>query len=199
ELEISTVTEAIGILEARASAAHDALETSLEQLDKLRSARTARLGPRAVRKAAIPPLPDLETAQLLEKVQIKRRALADLEAFRRRRVTELQTRLEEQRSHYSEPHPAVLDTHQSLEEAKREPPEVAALRRELIPLEAELRRRGLVLDTSLGVERRELLMEASALDSADPSENEDPDIDYAKSQARHAMGRYNDILDRIES
>jgi len=202
EVEISSVTEAVGILEARADTAHGALETALQELEKLRKARASRLGIRprsgAARVASFS-LNDVETAKLVETVQGKRRVLADLEAFRRRRVTELETRLEEQRAQYSEPHPVVLDIHRSLEEARREAPEAAAIRLELGPLESELRRRGVVLDSAQGLERRELLMEATALESADPREDEDPDIDYAKSQVRHAMGRYNDLLDRIET
>jgi len=201
ELEISSVTEAIGILEARATSSHKVLETTIQDLEKLRTARSARAGRSRAGTGALrqPTISDVETAALTKKVQGKRRALEDLEAFRRRRVTELETRLEEQRSHYSEPHPVVLDIHQQLEESRRESPEAAAIRLELGPLEAELRRRGVMLDSSLGIARRELLTEASILESADPREDEDPDIDYAKSQVRHAMGRYNDLLDRIES
>src|SRR6202035_675593 len=74
--------------------------------------------------------------------QSKRRAIADLEEFRRRRISELQTRMQEQRAIFSENHPAVLDIKQSLEAVRQESPQVAALKSELAPLEAELKKRG---------------------------------------------------------
>ncbi|MGZ6072120.1 MAG: chain-length determining protein, partial [Myxococcaceae bacterium] len=37
------------------------------------------------------------------------------------------------------------------------------------------------------------------LDADDPREAEDPDIDYAKSQVRHAITRYNGLLDKVEA
>ena len=57
-------------------------------------------------------------------------------------MAELQTRLQEQLATFSENHPAVLDTQQSLEALRQDSPQVAALKRELAPLEADLKKRG---------------------------------------------------------
>ena len=40
---------------------------------------------------------------------------------------------------------------------------------------------------------------AAGLDSEDAREAEDPEIEYAKTQVRHAIARYNGLLDRIDA
>jgi len=143
---------------------------------------------------------DRETEQLLELVRAKQQAIADLEDFRRRRTTELESRLEEQRALYTDPHPAVLDLHQNLEDMKNESPQLQILRRELAPLEQELRRRGFAANVLLQSGRAtEAVLRATALESADPREDEDPDIEYQKADVRHLLSRYNEMLGRVET
>ena len=196
--EISSIGEVISILETRTAAAHEALDQSLRQLQELRNARLAKLG-LSVRRAMAPALatlPDPETEQLLVQVKSKRLAIADLEDFHRRRVAELEGRLEELKSRYSDTHPAVLDAEQALEAARPETAQVASLRHELQPLEAELKGRGFDSDAALkGNTNRDMALQQT-LQADDPREDEDPDIDFAKSQVRHALGHYNDMLDR---
>src|SRR2546428_10667345 len=92
--EVSTISEAITILEARADQAHQALAASLRQLEVAREERAARLGKRvrtrSVGETRAPAEPDQETSRLLLAVQSKRRAIADLEEVRRRRGSQLQ-------------------------------------------------------------------------------------------------------------
>src|SRR5437870_3978010 len=115
--EVSSITEAITILEARAEQAREALTASVQQLQALCDERGGRSGARVRRAGTVarPAAPvDQEISRLLVTVQSKRRAIADLEEFRRRRVTELQTKLQEQRAIYAQNHPVVLDIEQSL-------------------------------------------------------------------------------------
>jgi len=92
--DVSSIAEAITLLEGRAEQAHLALATSLQQLQAAREARTPRAGNRVSRSSvesrASTPL-DQEATRLLVAIQSKRRAIADLEEFRRRRIIELQT------------------------------------------------------------------------------------------------------------
>jgi uncharacterized protein involved in exopolysaccharide biosynthesis len=196
--EISSIGEVISILETRTSSAHEMLDQSLRQLQDLRNARSAKLG-RGARRAMAPALatlPDPETEQLLVQVKSKRLAIADLEDFHRRRIAELQGRLEELKMKYSDTHPAVLDAQQVLEAARPESIQVVALRRELAPLEGELKQRGFNPDAALRDSSNRDLALQQTLQADDPREDEDPDIDFAKSQVRHALGHYNDMLDR---
>ncbi len=198
--EISSIGEAIVVLENRAAKSREALDAARTQLEDLRTARAAKLGKVVRRPVAIDSPTSLDSAasQLVVQVQSRRRALADLQSFRRRRVAELEARLEELRSLYSENHPSVLDAQQSLEAMRKESPQISTLQRELAPLEAELKTRGLAPDMPLRTSR---VREGTGLglEPDDAREGEDPDIDYAKSQVRHAITRYNALLDRIEA
>jgi uncharacterized protein involved in exopolysaccharide biosynthesis len=196
--DVSSIAEAITILEGRAEQAHQALTAALQQLQALRDEQDARGGKRARKSeaAAHAPAPiDQEDSRLLATAQNKRRAIADLEEFRRRRVTELQNRLQEQRASFSGNHPAILDIQQSLEAMRQESPQVAVLKRELAPLEVELKKRGVVDQATQGAGRALPVVIQAELD---PRESEDPQIGYAKEQVRFALATYNSFLDRIE-
>src|SRR6185369_12819539 len=139
-------------------------------------------------------------AQLQVQVHTKRRAIADLEEFRRRRITELQTRMQEQRAIYSENHPAVVDIEQSLEALRHESPQLLALRRELTTLEEEAKRRRIVVDGpgDMGRMAPAAFREAQ-VDALNPHEADDQQIEYAREQVRRDLTKYNDFCDRIES
>lgn len=198
-VEISSIADVIFILQTRAAQARESLDEAQRELQQLREARTARLGQQrrpgtAIRlPAAVKP----EIAQLVVKIAGKRRALEDLESFRRRDIDAMEARLVEMRALYSETHPLVIDTEQSLKALRQESPQVATLSRELASLAQELEERGIAPDAQLNPG---LATEMSLrTDPLDPREDQDPDIDHAKSQVRHAVDRYNAILDRVQS
>jgi hypothetical protein len=88
---------------------------------------------------------------------------------------------------------------QSLEALTGKSPQVTSLERELTQLEEERKERGLLPEVPLrGFRSRDASVTEAALQAEDPRELEDPDIEYAKTQVRHAIGRYNGLLDRIE-
>ncbi len=122
--EVASIGEVIFILETRTSAAHEALDSSLRDLQKLRTARAKRLGHdvRHVVVPAVASLPDPETEQLLVQVKSKRLAIADLEDFQRRHLAELESRLQQLRVTYSDTHPAVVSVEETLQAARRSPP-----------------------------------------------------------------------------
>jgi len=199
--EVSSITEAITILEARAEQAREALTASVQQLQALRDERGGRSGARVRRAGTVarPAAPvDQEISRLLVTVQSKRRAIADLEEFRRRRVTELQTKLQEQRAIYAQNHPVVLDIEQSLAAVRQESPQVAVLKRELSQLEAELKKRGAPDEPAPEVGRPTPVV-PERLERLDPREDEDAQIEYTKEQVSFALSKYNSFLDRIEA
>ena len=197
--EISSIGDAIAILENRASIAKEALDESRRKLEDLRSARALRLGKRVRRTVETPAVTSIDpkASELVVQVESRRRAIADLEDARRRRITELEGKLQELKALYSATHPAVVDLTGSLEALRRESPQVAALQKELVPLEAELKQRGLLEELPLKSRRTRDL--AAGLDAEDAREDEDPEIEYAKTQVRHAIARYNGLLDRIDA
>jgi hypothetical protein len=197
--DVASIAEAITLLEARAGEAYQSLANSLQQLQNLREERRARLG-RQTRSSAVAPVAapvDPAVAQILVQIQTKRRAVADLEEFRRRRITELQTRLQEQRAVYSENHPVVLDIQQSLEALHHESPQLVTLRRELATLEEDARKRRLPVDNGFGELSRAVPREVQ-LELQEPRETDDPQLEYAREQVRRDLAKYNDFSDRIE-
>jgi hypothetical protein len=199
--EISSIEETITILEARSAEAHEAVETALADMARARSDRATRLGlrPRSTVTGSLDKPVDKAGAQLITEVQTRRQQIAALEAGRRRRMLELQTQLEEQRAVYSDSHPEVVRLEQDVEALRRDPPELQALRKDLGTLERELRQRGLLADVPLGAKRIRSLSSAAELEPLDPREEEDPDVAYTKAQVRHALARYNGLLDRIDA
>jgi uncharacterized protein involved in exopolysaccharide biosynthesis len=201
DAEISSIEDAIEILEARSTEAHAMVETALKEMADARASRSARLGlrPRRTVPASMDQPLDKAGSQLIAQVQAKRQAITQLEDLRRRRMLELQTRLREQRATYSDNHPVVLDLQQNIAALNQEPAELQTLRRDLAALEKELRSRGLLADVPLGAPRARSMAEAAALEPLDPREEEDPDVAYTKAQVRHALTRYNGLLDRIDA
>jgi len=199
--ELSSIEDAITILEARSAEAQETVEAALADMADARDRRASRLGlrPRPVATRSLDTPVDKAGTQLIAQVQAKRQAVAQLEEFRRKRLNELQTQLHEQRAAYSDSHPVVLDLQQNIEALGRESPELQTLRRDLAALEKEVRRRGLLSDVPLGAPRARSLADAASLEPLDPREEEDPDVAYTKAQVRHTLSRYNGLLDRIDA
>jgi hypothetical protein len=202
--EISTLNEGIAILESRASEARAALDQSLQKLEEARKGRATKVGRRP--SGPLSPIPSLDSpgrrgSQLQLQVESRQRALAALVEARQRRISELEARLEQERAVYSETHPAVVDTRETLEALQRqESPQIVALQGELVPLEAELQQRGLLSDVPLKAQReRHSAIDVTALEPFDLLEDQDPEINYAKTELRHAYARYNGLQDRIQA
>ncbi len=197
--EISSIADVIFILQTRAAQARESLDEAQRELQQLREARTARLGKqrRPGTATSLPATVKPEIAQLVVKIAGKRRALEDLESFRRRDIDAMEARLVEMRALYSETHPLVSDTEQSLKALRQESPQVATLGRELASLTQELEQRG--IDPAAQLNPGLATGMSLRADPMDPREDQDPDIDHAKSQVRHAVDRYNAMLDRVQS
>jgi len=202
--EITTVSDGIAVLESQASEAREALDQSLKKLGEARRARAAKLGQR--HSPSLSPPPSLDSparrgSQLQLQVESGQRTLAALVDARRRRITELESRLEQERKVYSEAHPAVVETREALEALQsQQAPEIVALQEELAPLEEELQQRGLLSNVPLRAQREhQSATDAIPVESFDPLEDRDPDINYAKNDLRHADGRYNGLRDRIQA
>ncbi len=196
--EISSISDVIFILQSRAAQARQSLDDAQRELQQLRDERAARLGKQRRANRPPPPAPtiDPETAQLLVKIAGKRRALEDLENFRRRSVDEAEARLAELRALYAATHPLVSEAEQSLAALRQESPQVATLGQELAALEDELKQRGFQPDAQVS---QSFPVETPFwAQPGDPREDEDPDIERAKEQVRHEVGRYNGMLDRLQ-
>lgn len=190
-MEVSTIAEQISILEGHAANLKKDIMKQVEQLQQAqqRSSRDVH-----VQRPPAPKPLDPEVANLRVMLEGKRRALADLEEYRRRHLLELQTRLAEQRAVYAESHPAIIDLEQSIESLKRDSPQLLALRAEEADLRQQLSR------MSDGAD----ITSTSATALAIPADlfrdrGEDSNVEYQRAQLRFAAQQYAHLRERIDA
>ena len=136
----------------------------------------------------------------------KRRAVADLESYRQRRLGELQAQLAEYKATYTAAHPLIQGTRESMEALSRESPQLALLRREeqeLVAQVAILAGAGGAGDTSGAVAAAVaptpapiLLRELRARPAR---QGDSDDAETLRMRVNYAVQKYEAIVDRIES
>jgi uncharacterized protein involved in exopolysaccharide biosynthesis len=196
--EVAVLGETISLLEARAASLQKEVDTTLAQLERRENAR-----PRAgQRRGVISGAPaaahrDEDTVRLEATLGARRRALADLEEFRHRRLAELTALLAQREATFAERHPEVLNTRQSIAAMAQPSPQIESLRAEIQDLQRELARRG---------------SQATGAGTADPAasilsyyeprsalESDDPRSEYERGQMRFLRDQYANVLQRLGS
>lgn len=162
--EVSTLAEAVSILEGRAASVREEINASVTSLQALRERKQKEEKTKPKEKVVAPePTPAPEAAkpapakkdqppaespevvaarqkriaELATTIDTKERALAELESTRMRRLSDLQAKLQDLKAVYTEQHPAVTDARQAIISATKEAPEASRLREELRQLRAE--------------------------------------------------------------
>jgi uncharacterized protein involved in exopolysaccharide biosynthesis len=208
--EVSTISEAISILEGRASKLRYEIEEDVEYVEAARN----ELAKRKPKSLSLPPQVvatthakqqqkkrlDDDRAQLRIMLDTKRRGIGDLEESRRRQIAELQSRIDEAKATYSDVHPVVVDLQQRMDTFKNQEDslQLATLREEMQALEAEAIRRGAFKPQEVRLTRR-LPVEPQQLAQAVSAEIEEAPIEQAKGDLRYAITKYQTLLDRIDS
>ncbi|HTO99006.1 MAG TPA: hypothetical protein VMK66_18275 [Myxococcales bacterium] len=205
--EVSTVSEAISLLEAHALRLRATIDASVEQISKANEGKAPKAAAPVVRKLRPPrePTMDPEVAQLQVMLEGKRRAIKDLEEFHAKRLAELQARLADQKRVYSDLHPAVIEVQERIDVLQKQgPAQLVTLKQEERDLEAEILQRHGSIDrgdsnapkVSLGPLPSHILrLERDAREM----ESDDPAVEHAKSELQFAMSKYGALLDRIDS
>jgi uncharacterized protein involved in exopolysaccharide biosynthesis len=213
--EMTAISEALSILEMHAGAVQKTVEDSLHELERVRDLRRKGVTVSPTAAAAVTEQPPLaasepeprpnaatepELAQLKFLMSSKKRALADLEESRTRRLAELTSQLQEQKVQYADQHPVVLDTIQRIEAVKEDSPQMVQVKGDIEQLLAEYTRKGgrhpesLVEPTSGGGGRRAITQ--AGLSGSDL--NLDPMVDFARNNLRVASAKYEDLMMRID-
>jgi len=209
-IEVSTIEEAISILEGHATNVGQSIDAELEDLQRMREAHSsgAQKDEPAVRRV----LPserrdsaraDQELAQMRVILIGKRRAMADLEDFRSKRLADLQTQLAEQKATYGPAHPILINTELSIAALSRESPQINALRREEQELLRDfVKHGGKDLEGGPAAPPTVLarLQEGARLVRHDsPDAREDEATDYAKTRLRISVNKYEELLGRVDA
>ncbi len=131
--EITVIDDVISLLRGRAATLAADLQRVIEEVQR-GGVRSADVSPRS---AASRTEPTEDLARLKSRLDAKERAILDVEEFRRRRLADLQTQLDEKRGIYSDAYPSVVSLRQDIEALSEESPQTAQLREEERKLRAE--------------------------------------------------------------
>jgi uncharacterized protein involved in exopolysaccharide biosynthesis len=205
--EISSISEAISILEGHAAGVREVIDGALERIqrfDRKQQQQPGRADSRSPARRAI----DREREQVNAMLAAKRRAISDLEEFRLKRLSELQTKLAELKANYSEAHPEVVSAQQSIAALGKDSVQLVDLKKEEEALRAEVARLEQSSKTAPeaaipGAE--EALRGPDGEGAAVPrpaaadGEKEEQAVEFAKARLGVALAKYDTLLERIDS
>lgn len=181
--EITAIDEVISLLKTRAVTMRDRLDRAIEE--------TARGAPRdaggASRQGARRAQPDEESVRLRSMIDAKRRAIADVDEFRRRRLADLQAQLSAQRAIYSDAYPGVISLRRDIEALSGESAQIAALREE----EQQLRKSLAARLAQQGPGAAQLLAAATRVQAVPPLQEDE--------RVREARYLYQQALERVNA
>ena len=121
--EITAIDEVISVLRGRVTALRKDLDEATDE---------ARRRPSRPARATLPRVkpPSEELVRLQSALEAKRRAIQDVEEFRRRRLADLHAQLDQARNTLSEAHPIVIGLRQQVDALAKESPQIEGLRTE---------------------------------------------------------------------
>jgi uncharacterized protein involved in exopolysaccharide biosynthesis len=192
-LEVSTLAEQISILDEHAAKLKREINERVAALERLRLERLpAPRRPAPRRPVPMGPSPDVTRLQVM--LDGKRRAISDLEDFRRRAQLDAQTRLAELRVTLAPTHPSIVDQELKIQALNAESPQLARLRQEEEQLRKELGGRA-----DRGLEATTLPAAAIAHDVFQFEPTDDSLIESARAQLRFVLQQYATLRDRTDS
>jgi uncharacterized protein involved in exopolysaccharide biosynthesis len=199
--EVSTIAETISILEGHAANLKEAIDAEMEDVKQPQAATpapTASAPAPAPRRDVTTEASKAELAEVKVMLDAKSRAINELEDFRRRRLTDLQAQLAQQRATYADAHPAIVTLLQSISAAQEPSPQLQALNKEERDLQAEYDRLSARRAEGSAAVARARARDTIPLRSGD-KRADDLNAEYARTRLRFAMEKYDVLLERIES
>lgn len=179
EREVSMVRDAVGVLEVHAAGLRREIEAKVRQVHELElglvRGNTALSRTDRSQRGRVPE--EQALARLRATLDSKKLALAELERLTELRSEELRSEYARVRTAYSEEHPDVVRTRKLLERLSV-PPQLAALRSEIVELEQDIDR--------------------AAARVARLVDGEDPALEYQRTELRLLLTQYSTVRDRID-
>lgn len=203
--EVSSVQDALNILESHEKQASEAVSQAIGELDKVTTKLMAdrKKGQQSAQPRPMPLIPqqDHRVAQLKFMLEAKQRSIRDMEDFRLKRLTEMQTQLTEQRSIYSPEHPIILELKERIEALKQDSPQLLALKREEQELEDEYNRaKGKGPDPDkIAAVTGSASSASDELERAAYSATQDPATAVASDNLRMVMAYHAELQRRLEA
>jgi len=198
--DIGSVGEAIAILQVHDTRLQKEIAEGTAALDAQERALRIRSGTPARPATPVPAVKalDEELVRLEGILAARRRALADVEEYRQRRLGEMQVQLAQQLAIYAPGHPLVASTKQSIESLSSPSPQVAELKAEISRVEKEIAQRG-----GKPSDVRPLAAAASAVDELAATrarllEVQDPRLEYERQQLEQMLRRRAALVEKID-
>jgi hypothetical protein len=225
--EVTALSESIEIHQRHIASLKADIDAAVEGIEKMHGTAApgsrsntaapseARPAPRATAaphpSATASPRPDGDLQRLSQEIQLKQRSIEELEEGRRRRLSELQAKLAEARTTFTESHPTIVDLKQLIGPLSVESAQVTNLRREIAALRADYdARRAAEPTASAGSWVPPSSAEGSASTppqlssdvlrlALDLREDRDPAMIYARGELRDAMDKYAALRAQIQA
>lgn len=204
--EVTALSEALSILRSHADALRREVDDAVTGVDDVRAGRhRPKVDGAGPTIGAVDPhhrgAPGMDAESIQLALVAKQRALDDLEAFRRHRVSELLARLAEQRAMYTDTHPTITDLRATIAELSAPSPQLKVLREEVASLRARertLRAANMQLG-SAGAGASGPARGLSLLLDQGLRDDRDPTTVYARGQLSNAMEKLAASRDRVEA
>lgn len=198
-MEVSTIAEAISILEGHAATARARVDNAMAELMKERENR--RMGTPRAPRTSVPAEVDPELANLKVMLVAKRRAIQDLEEYRARRLAELQGQLAEQRSSFTPNHPVVVATSESIHSLQKDSPQLVQLRRDERDLMTQFTARGgRIADLEApGRATGDRAQRPAYARAGGREQDESETMQYWRTQLDFALQKYESLVSRIDA
>lgn len=195
--EIKMVGETIAILQGHDGRIQKEIATTLGQLEDKQRVLRIRSMPRLPEVRSHGTGHDEELMRIESTLAVRRRALGDLEEFRRQRLNELQGQLQQQLGVYAPQHPLVVSTRRAIESGSGPSPQIEVLRAEIADLEKQVKKRGGKVDAAVAAAVTiggELANAARVR-----AEAEDPRLEYERRQLDLLLRQHSQLLERIDA
>lgn len=200
--EVTVIGDAISILEDHAAALERQINTGMERAYGKSSAAVARPTFTGPVRLTGPAPQDQDVVRLQATLNAKRRAISDLEEFRRRRLDELEAQLRQQQAVYAEQHPAVVTLRSNIEALSKPSPQIDSLMRDTQELEREIsKREGQSREVKLDAPRRPARGSGEGTAEAPVARGaaSESRADYERGRLQVLFGNYSTLLARIDA
>lgn len=203
--EVSLIGESIGILEGYLVKSQKEIGTAVADINAALPKRAPIVLPRPTISRAGVAGPSAEALTLLGELRGRRQSIADITTSRAQRLTALQTSLTELRTRFGAAHPEVTATEENIKSLSQASPQLAELRAEEETLMKRLTTLGVpdgaiappVVQSSYDQSFSSDALAALAVAADKPEEA--PEVTFARSRLKIAIGEYEMLLANLQS
>jgi uncharacterized protein involved in exopolysaccharide biosynthesis len=193
--EVSSIAETIAILEEHSTRLNHDIGVKTKDVQALERELRPTRRPAVVRRPPRRMVQDEELPKLEARLAEKRRALAEVEDYRRRQASELQAQLLQQQTIYADRHPVLEATRRNIAALSAQSTSTNTLRSEVSELEREVTARG----ARPADAARDQPFAPAVPELGSSLIEEDPRLEYERYKLGLMVRQENALLERIDA